>query len=260
MRYPCSLLERRRGICPFFYTSKIPNFFNFTRGKRVNGVICVKNLEWRLFYSYISTDCQFFLLKDKLTLVIMWKATTSLAWIRQIIPTRYVLILNKSKPSPKIFYTNQDRDFRDKCHVCWKMLLCKFAKGRIVSDIYLINPNMCRKLLLPLQFCGSITRLSSEGFSFMRKACYITSPIPGKARLTKSESQLKAFGSLTILAKMLKRVLFKERITFKVGHYLRNLFPSWVEKSQYFLPTVSLNSLQSLQVFFFEKMRMRTVV
>ena len=85
------------------------------------------------------------------------------------------------------------------------------CKGRIVSDIYLINPNMCRKVFLPLQFCGSITRLSSVGFSFMRKACYITLPVPGRARWTKSQSQLKAFASLTILAKTLKRVLFKEK-------------------------------------------------
>ena len=41
----------------FFYTSKIPNFFYFTRGKRINGVIFGKHLEWRLFYSYISTNC-----------------------------------------------------------------------------------------------------------------------------------------------------------------------------------------------------------
>ena len=89
------------------------------------------------------------------------------------------------------------------------------CKGRIVSDIYLINPNMCRKVFLPLQFWGSITRLSSVGFSFMRKACYITLPVPGKARWTKSQSQLKAFASLTILAKMLKRVLFKEKNNVK---------------------------------------------
>ena len=70
---------------------------------------------------------------------------------------------------------------------------------------------MCRKVFLPLQFCGSITRLSSVGFSFMRKACYITLPVPGRAQWTKSQSQLKAFASLTILANMLKRVLFKEK-------------------------------------------------
>ena len=89
------------------------------------------------------------------------------------------------------------------------------CKGRIVSDIYLTNPNMCQKVFLALQFWGSITRLSSVGFSFMRKACYITSPVPGKARWTKSQSQLKAFASLTILAKMLKRVLFKEKNNVK---------------------------------------------
>ena len=51
-----------RGICKIFYTSKIPKFFNFSREKRVNRDIFVKNLriEEALLIMYFEQIVSFY--------------------------------------------------------------------------------------------------------------------------------------------------------------------------------------------------------
>ena len=74
-----------------------------------------------MFYTYIWTNCQFYQLKYKTTPDILWKATTTLAWIMQINYTERVIFCANSWQfylGPGIFYTIQDCDFRDKFHVC----------------------------------------------------------------------------------------------------------------------------------------------
>ena len=51
----------RHGICQMFYTSKIPEIFNFTQKKCVNCDIFGKKEELRMLYSSILKICQSFL-------------------------------------------------------------------------------------------------------------------------------------------------------------------------------------------------------
>ena len=76
----------RLGICQIFYTRKIPNFFIFSREKRINcNKICKKNEKWRCWSHLFWRKCQClcnYLLKYKLTKNCFVETQ---AWIRLII-------------------------------------------------------------------------------------------------------------------------------------------------------------------------------
>ena len=59
------------GICQFFYTNTLPNSFNITRRK--------------------TRKLSVFILKFNLTSIILWKPTTTLAWIWRITLNWYFL-------------------------------------------------------------------------------------------------------------------------------------------------------------------------
>ena len=70
--------------------------------------------EWKMFYSYILNKLSFFSIQIQ-TYPILWKATTFLAWIRQITHkgNNFTLILEKITWGQKYF----TRDSRDEFHV-----------------------------------------------------------------------------------------------------------------------------------------------
>ena len=115
----------RHGICQNFDRRKIPNFSNLTWAKRINCVIFGRNLRMMdVLLIYFEQIVNFFLLKYILTPVILWIASTSLAWMREITQKGefFVFLWNFTTPQTYIhtyiIIQTYIRDSHDKFQVC----------------------------------------------------------------------------------------------------------------------------------------------
>ena len=97
----------------------------FTQEKRLTRDTFGKQMRMEDVLLIYFKQLSFSLPKYKLTPVIFWKTTTSLALIRHIHRRgNFCVTSSKCHPSPKIAYTNQGRDFRDKIHVSGVVNAC----------------------------------------------------------------------------------------------------------------------------------------
>ena len=88
-----------------FKRARFPIFLTLYREKRLNRDIFGK----RMFYSSILNKFSLFVLKSKLTPIILCKPTTTLAWIRWI-TKKFLFFGLILKNVTKIFYTNATCD------------------------------------------------------------------------------------------------------------------------------------------------------